>query len=128
MDFEPEVSGSLSFNTIKDKWIIGINKNHHPNRQRFTMAHEFAHFCLHKTTISDFEDGAFFRNSTVKNQIEREANEFAAELLMPKEEIEKIIKNGEKKLNNLADTFGVSVLAMRYRVIQIGYKLKDNEK
>ena len=28
--------------------VIGVNSAHHINRQRFTIAHELGHFCLHK--------------------------------------------------------------------------------
>jgi len=31
--------------------IIGINSNHHPNRQRYTLAHELAHICLHRAHL-----------------------------------------------------------------------------
>ena len=32
--------------------IIGINALHHPNRQRFTLAHECAHLLLHRDRIT----------------------------------------------------------------------------
>src|SRR5260370_41482123 len=33
--------------------IIGVNSLHHPNRQRFTIAHEIGHLELHRGIISD---------------------------------------------------------------------------
>ena len=30
------------------RWVIGVNSLHHPNRQRFTIAHELGHYSLHR--------------------------------------------------------------------------------
>jgi Zn-dependent peptidase ImmA (M78 family) len=44
-EMEDSVSGLL---VIKgDVVTLGVNKTHHPNRQRFTIAHELGHFLLH---------------------------------------------------------------------------------
>src|SRR5262245_20755179 len=44
LPFEDDLSGIL----IREEGhsVIGINKNHHLNRQRFTMAHEIGHHAL----------------------------------------------------------------------------------
>ena len=71
--------------------IIGINAIHHPNRQRFTLAHEFGHLVLHKHLITSMvhvdKKLPFFmrdaKSATGTDKIEIEANQFAAELLMP---------------------------------------------
>ena len=70
------------------RWVIGVNANHADTRQRFTIAHEIGHLVLH-----DFEaphaDGVFQlrmrneRSSDGSIDEEIEANQFAAELLMP---------------------------------------------
>ena len=31
-----------------DRAVIGVNEDHHPNRRRFSIAHEVAHFVLHE--------------------------------------------------------------------------------
>src|SRR5579859_3247614 len=56
------VSGVLVIND--GRAVIGVNANHHPNRQRFTIAHEFGHYMLHRNTSSLFIDTAlvFFRD------------------------------------------------------------------
>ena len=47
---DEELSGMIY---IKDDVpIIGINSLHHPNRQRFTIAHEIGHLELHKTFLT----------------------------------------------------------------------------
>src|SRR5574341_1209231 len=70
--------------------VIGVNYSHHPNRQRFTIAHELGHFVLHKGDkyIDKGMTTLQFRNaesSTGTQTEEREANQFAAALLMPQE-------------------------------------------
>lgn len=108
------------------KWVVGINKNHHPKRQRFTMAHEFAHFCLHKDEDEYFEDTTFFRAEN-KNSMEFTANEFAAELLMPEKIFKDAIREGITKVSDLAEAFMVSTLAVQYRAEALNISKKSGE-
>lgn len=120
------VSGSL-FEENK-KWIIAINKKHAPQRQKFTMAHELGHYLMHRDDGVQFQDIVFFRTSESKsNSIEYAANEFAANLLMPEEEMRNFIDNENvKKLSDLANIFGVSANAVSYRVQKLGYRTRNN--
>lgn len=56
-------------------------------RRRFTAAHELGHFVLHRRTMGRFraDTDATLREADedVADQMEREANRFAVELLMP---------------------------------------------
>jgi hypothetical protein len=58
-------------------------------RRRFTAAHELGHFVLHRATMGRFlaDTDATLREADgdVTDLMEREANRFAAELLMPAE-------------------------------------------
>jgi len=104
-------------------WVIGLNKYQSPRRQRFTMAHEFGHFVLHKSQLEKrgrWEDELLMR-SDERNLIEKQANEFASELLMPKKEFEAAVKNGEDDVDKLANRFEVSIAAARYRAFKLGY-------
>jgi Zn-dependent peptidase ImmA (M78 family) len=109
------------------KWIIGVNKNHSSRRKRFTIAHEFAHYILHRSDKDYFIDTVFFRDEN-QTSIEYFANSFAAKLLMPDELIKKALDKDILSLNELADTFEVSLLAVRNRIIAMGFKIKDNEE
>ena len=63
-----------------------INSLNPPARRRFTLAHELGHVLVpwHKGTIVDYLDAAGeLGNLAEYSAIETEANEFAAELLMP---------------------------------------------
>lgn len=105
-----DISGILDLNNN----TITVEQRHSRERQHFTIAHEIAHFCLHKNQDSLFEDKIFFRGID-SNSIEYQANNFAGELLMPKCEFLSQIKNGNNTIVGLAEYFGVSTLAIRVR-------------
>lgn len=49
VDWPDDVSGRIERNSEqggKSGYAIYINRNHHPNHRRFTIAHEIAHFIL----------------------------------------------------------------------------------
>src|SRR5712664_3503178 len=82
--------GDLSGMVFRDeaKIIIGVNSLHHPNRQRFTIAHEIGHMLLHKgqEVHVDRAYRVSLRNDLSSKAVspeEMEANAFAAALLMP---------------------------------------------
>lgn len=121
---DADKSGSLSY--LNGKWIMSINSNHHIKRQRFTIAHELGHYMLHKSKNTEFTDTTFFRGDNM-DSIEYHANEFAARLLMPENILRKLIDEDKiKNIGELASAFNVSSAAMKYRVISLGYKIKDN--
>ena len=104
-------------------WNICINSLHNKKRQRFTLAHELGHYILHKEKNSEFRDTVLFRNE-VLDSMEYNANEFAGELLMPENTLRTYINNGTRNIGELADVFGVSASAMKYRIVSLGYTLK----
>jgi Zn-dependent peptidase ImmA (M78 family) len=121
-----EMSGTLIKNG--GNWVITVNSRHSDSRQRYTLAHEFAHYCLHRDDYSSFEDMAFFRKEENRTMMEYEANQFAAELLMPEKAVRAAIADNVLSLKELSKMFGVSLIAMRYRLIELGYKLVDDEE
>jgi Zn-dependent peptidase ImmA (M78 family) len=128
-DLEDSVSGVL---VIKDDTgIIGVNSNHHPNRQRFTVAHELGHFLLHPDAGRVFVDRSpvFFRDgmsSEGTSQQEIEANAFAAALLMPEAELKRLLDDhpvdafDEMSVRRLAARLGVSAQALTIRLTRLG--------
>lgn len=129
-DFQDEMSGVL---VIKNgKPAIGVNRAHHPNRQRFTIAHEIGHFVLHhKHSNNDVhmdKKWAYFRSSTPSSVevYEVEANQFAAELLMPESLIRQSIEAKGFDLSNdldtsrLAQELKVSEQALTIRLVKLG--------
>jgi Zn-dependent peptidase ImmA (M78 family) len=125
-----EVSGVLVIDG--DRGIVGYNLAHSATRQRFTIAHEIGHYQLHREDASLFIDERYFaafRNSlssSGSDRRERQANAFAAALLMPAHLVERELKNrnfdlgDEEGLRDLAGVFQVSVQAMVYRLTNLG--------
>lgn len=115
------ISGIL--NQENGKWIMSINQDDNPKRQRFTLAHELGHYILHKNKNDSFEDSVFFRGEE-KTSIEYAANQFAATLLMPDKKVRSLILSGTKAVKDLAESFGVSIPAMKFKLTELGYKFK----
>ena len=109
--------------------VIGVNSFHHPNRQRFTVAHEIAHYLLHKGmemhVDQDFRVNLRDqRSSEAVSWEEIEANRFAAELLMPTEFITRDTRRyetfDENAKQRLATRYRVSAHAMGLRLANLG--------
>lgn len=99
-------------------------------RRRFTAAHELGHFVLHRDRMGRFRaDVKVYDDADDGDELEREANRFAAELLMPAEVC-------VARAKELSDRYGrcprgvlayrlssellVSRAAMRYRLKSLG--------
>lgn len=134
-----DVSGGLY--RVGDTVIIGVNAGHHPNRQRFTIAHELGHLLLHdQGEFVDHgylaDDGGrpsprFMRNQLSGNATdptEIEANAFAASLLMPRDLVVRAVRDlplpiRSEAVEDLARTFKVSQQAMTFRLLNLDVPL-----
>lgn len=89
-------------------------------RRRFTIAHELGHFALgHGAAYRD--PAAHFSAKTFEPD-EAAANHFAAQLLMPAELVKTVIKEqGSPTVESLSKRFGVSPMAMKYRLTNLGW-------
>jgi len=97
-------------------FAVYVNKEHHPNRRRFTTAHEIAHYILHESLIGDgIADDGLYR-SKLSNQMEAQANKLAADILMPWHLLNPMINNGVTSVQELASRFQVSVSSMSIRL------------
>jgi len=134
MDLGDDVSGLLVSKGVST--VIAVQETDHPNRQRFTIAHEIGHYCLRH----QFEPGEHVhvdrghlitprnsRSSTGVDPKEIEANQFAACLLMPTKLLSRRIKEfrveslRDYHVAKLADEFEVSEQAMTIRLSTLGY-------
>ena len=133
---DDELSGFLVRNKDTGKAIIGANKSHHPNRLRFTIAHELGHFLLHQGELVhlDGEPASFtvdFRDRESRrgeDDNEKEANFFAAELLMPAKFLRHELEgkrldlfSDSNVLEKLANKYKVSLQALTFRLTNLGY-------
>jgi Zn-dependent peptidase ImmA (M78 family) len=120
---DDDLSGYLEMRN--GHWVAGINAFHHNNRKRFTVAHEIAHLLLHSSDETSFHDRTFARREAEGKPMEREADAFAAALLMPANDVRQAIAAGETSLSTLAERFKVSALAMKFRVMKLGYRVNQ---
>jgi Zn-dependent peptidase ImmA (M78 family) len=96
---------------------IVINATESLPRKRFTVAHEIAHFILHRDDLQNgIVEDALFRNSGLSNKKETEANKLAADILMPYPLIEKLMADGVRTIQALADALQVSKAAISIRL------------
>ena len=97
---------------------ISVNAADPPRRQRFTTAHEIAHFVLHRDLIGDgITDNAMYRSS-LSDEYERQADRFAAQMLLPAEAVRAAYRN-TKALAGLSVMFDVSGDAIRIRLREL---------
>lgn len=127
-DLGEECSGMLV--REEDYAVIGVNVNHHEHRKRFTIAHEIAHFMLHGGEAYIDRplhiDLRAADSGSGTQQEETEANQFAAALLMPADQVRAAVAEQpfdpaqDDELPNLARRFKVSPQAMTTRLIHLG--------
>lgn len=103
---------------------VTINALHAPVRQRFTAAHELGHYIYHRDllgagvgdTRAYRAEGTRLPNAAIRPIHERQANSFAANLLMPQHSISALKAQGVTRVEDLAARLDVSKDAMRIRL------------
>lgn len=100
---------------------IVVNSTHARTRQRFTAAHELGHYIYHRDLLGEGvgdnrayrEEGTNRPNANIRPMHERQANSFAANVLMPRHAL---ALHQNLHTHELATMFGVSQEAMRIRL------------
>lgn len=107
--------------------LIRVNRHDVKARQRYTLAHEIAHFLLHRDLLGDgITDDILYRSSQ-SNKVEAEANRLAADIVMPMKHVNELIGEHAKENNlkmervyeKVAECLDVSVSALKYRLDKI---------
>jgi IrrE N-terminal-like domain len=97
--------------------------------RRYTIAHEIGHWLFHCNAartgaLSLFQDGRIWCRAGDAHPAERQAEMFAARLLMPSFTVRPLVPrtpwSGWKTVRTLADRFLVSLTAMRIRLEELG--------
>lgn len=129
--FDGEVSGLV--HNQDNQAVIGVNSNHAETRQRFTIAHEIGHLLLHQSerlhvdnqlrSVVSFRDEI---SSLGVDDNEIEANQFAAELLMPEDFLLRDVRElkssePEAAVEELAQKYRVSIQSMAIRLSKLGF-------
>jgi hypothetical protein len=121
---EGDALSGLLLPSLGEIWVNADETAEWPERERFTIAHELGHHVLHATGQQtlfcrkpsvDPEDGPAAEREPLP-VIEREANTFAAALLMPAEMIERYYRSTGRDFHKLCDVFESSGAAMSRRL------------
>lgn len=105
-------------------YLIRVNRHEARERQRFTIAHELAHFLLHKTVIDSTPDGikdnVLYRSGEPEH-IEFEANRLAADIVMPMVLVQKAL---QEDFNNVVTEATIEGLAARFQVSKAAMEIR----
>lgn len=116
----PDTTSGLTF--IEDGVkTIGVNQNHAPTRRRFSIAHELGHYLSGHESYDSGGTHVDTRPSYLdpQHRQEIEANEFAAELLMPTDWLKQDVANLGADGTMLARRYGVSEQAMWIQLLDL---------
>ena len=130
-EFVQELGGDVQYDELDDdtdgiiqrdrnSFVIKLNSVNFSTdeRRKFTLSHELGHLFLHMKYLDEkawensenYEDTTYARSGY--SEEEYDANEFAAALLMPRNEFKKIAKKHTKNnvcdVSAVAEHFGVS--------------------
>lgn len=97
--------------------VVMVNIKHTPDRRRMTLAHELGHLVLHSTFVAQ--------------DMEQQADEFAAEFLMPEHVIRRELTGAAlrpARLKALKAIWGVSMQALYERAYQFGRVTKEERQ
>lgn len=124
---DPAMSGATIYK--EGKFTIVINTSKPETRQHFTLGHELGHYFLHKDVLreekvivdgdTDGPNMLYRMDDGTATQLEVEANNFAASLLMPADLVYKAWE-ATHSIEDCARIFKVSIIAMSLRLIQLG--------
>ena len=100
-------------------WVLLIDSSEPKVRQRFSLSHELAHVVWHPLTDATLQDT---KTTAADARIEQACEYFAACLLMPRIWMKRAyFDDGIQDVPSLSRLFGVSWVAMRYRLEQLGF-------
>lgn len=130
----PDVSGLImtqdeKFENYDSNKIIAANISDSASRKRFTIAHELAHYVLHKEANKPLYAHRDIINQ-VDNKNEQEANSFASIILMPEDLVRKSIKRlqsnndpytvtSSEMIDQIAKEYSVSRSAAQVRLMKL---------
>lgn len=113
------ISGEIKL--VDSNYVIRVNRHDIKARQRFTVAHEIAHYLLHRDLIGDGISDDILYRSALSDTLEAEANRLAADILMPLGIINAQLslhqdKKSEQRYEIVANLADVSLAALKIRL------------
>lgn len=128
-EMEEEESAFIEYREKEGTFSIVVNPKHSKLRQRFSIAHELAHFVLHPEKVKKHRRVDRKGEKSLSMEEEKKADELAATILMPeplvKQFVNEVSINTKKPLDKsvisiLADHFNVSPLVAIMRMRKLG--------
>lgn len=133
---DEDVSGAIVYQPESKRFTILINPNRPEVRRYFTMAHEVGHYYLHRDWLMQNSGNGFVDDdslldvphmllrsdqapSEAATEMERAANNFAAELIMPEDKV-RDAWTLTGSVDECATIFRVSTVAMSVRLQRLG--------
>lgn len=119
------VSGCYLYSTEIGPCVL-INQKEQPSRQRFTAAHEYAHFLVDRAEA----EAELCSHAKSSNPYEVRANTFAAAFLLPAVGVEEALHDRGKRVGDAIDAadaidlafrFGASYEAVLWRLRNLGW-------
>ena len=131
-DLKNRCDGKLKYNKLQNLFLLffnskydaGIPEGEHHSRTRFSIAHELGHYFIpahYKYLRHGGESHPSSSEYRTKVQMEREADTFAANLLLPTHLVKPIIDKGItlKRLDEVARDFQASLLCTTIRAVRL---------
>ena len=133
---DPNVKGAIADfkSPIKqfgnEQRVIAVDKNSYATRKIFTIAHEIGHFVMHCGESNDFFERDVYDSpeKDMRTQVEKDADKFAACLLLPKDMFMDFVANSpyyktrdkESLLQEICKKFIVSNTTAQLRLEEVG--------
>lgn len=126
-DYGNYFDGLLAYNNGKFHIFVNSHRKQSKNRLRFTFCHELGHFFIdgHRTALvcGHSPYASVHTGFASESLVEREADFFAACLLLPKKRVVKYYRTQRKfnleVVSHLSETFKVSELSTLYRILHL---------
>lgn len=128
---------------LPEQQLVILNERHRQaleekrgRLRRYTVGHEIGHWTLHADairsgTLNLLDDERVWCRSGSQQAIERQAEMFAAALLIPKEPLLAVLPkepwSGWPTVYRIADTFVVNVTPMTIRLEEFGWMHRDKD-
>lgn len=125
-DYSDYFNGLLEHDSGNFHIYLNTNSIQHPERLRFSFAHELGHYFIddHRNSLKKGRSlHKSYSNLIPKNIVETEADCFASNLLLPPNRFERFIhrkKFSFSLIESISNHFGISISATLFRFVESG--------
>lgn len=119
-DLPPEIAGAIERGTSPSGYAVVVNARDNPRKRQFTLAHEIAHYVLHRDLIRQGVTDDQSYHSPLGEIYELQAKRMAADILMPALVVRSYVDRGIKDPEHIGRGLNVSSDAVRLRLKDLG--------